>query len=214
VFVKERMTRNPVVVGPDLSVPKALKRMHEARIRRLPVVDGKGRLVGIVSDKDLLRASPSPATSLSVWEIAYLLDEIKVHSVMTSKVITVSEDTPLEDAARIMADNKIGGLPVMAGGSLVGIITETDLFRTFVELLAARDPGVRLVTLVRNQIGELAKVTRAIAERGGNIIALAEYAGTGPDNRQVLIKTNGIARDALLGAVTPVVLEVVDVREG
>lgn len=213
MFVKERMTRNPVVVAPDVSVPQALRRMHEARIRRLPVVDDGGHLVGIVSDKDLLRASPSPATSLSVWEIAYLLDEIKVRSVMTGKVITVTEDTPLEDAARIMADSKIGGLPVLADGRLVGIITETDLFRVFVELLGAREPGVRVAMLVRNQPGELARLTRAIADSGGNIVSLADYAGTSPDNRQVLVKANGIARDALVGALTPAVLEILDVRE-
>jgi acetoin utilization protein AcuB len=213
VFVKERMTRNPVVVAPDVSVPQALRRMHEARIRRLPVVDDGGHLVGIVSDKDLLRASPSPATSLSVWEIAYLLDEIKVRSVMTSKVITVTEDTPLEDAARIMADSKIGGLPVLADGRLVGIITETDLFRVFVELLGAREPGVRVAMLVRNQPGELARLTRAIADSGGNIVSLADYAGNGPDNRQVLVKASGITRDALVSALAPAVLEILDVRE-
>ena len=213
MFVKERMTRNPVVVAPDLSVPQAMKLMSEGHIRRLPVLDKGGHLVGIVSQKDLLLASPSPATSLSVWEIPYLLGEIKVRTVMTAKVITVTEDTPLEDAARIMADNKIGGLPVLAGGALVGIITETDLFRVFVELLGAREAGVRVTMLVRNQPGELARLTRAIADSGGNIISLADYAGTGPDNRQVLVKANGISRDALLGALTPAVLEIVDVRE-
>ena len=213
MFVKERMTREPIVVAPDLPVPQALKLMHEGHIRRLPVVDGAGRLVGIVSDSDVLRASPSPATSLSVWEIAYLLSEIKVRDVMTSKVLTVGEDTPLEDAARIMADNKVGGLPVLAGGALVGIITETDLFRVFVEMLGARETGVRATVLVRNQPGELAALTRAIADTGGNIIALADYAGTSPDNREVLVKANGITRDALVAALTPAVIEIVDVRE-
>lgn len=213
MFVKERMTRNPVVVSPDLSVPQALKLMHEGNIRRLPVVDKGGHLMGIVSQKDLLRASPSPATSLSVWEIAYLLNEIKVRDVMTSKVITVTGDTPLEDAARIMADTKVGGLPVLADGALTGIITETDLFRVFVELLGARESGVRLTMLVRNVPGELARVTGAIAEVGGNIVSLADYAGTNAENRQVLVKANGIASDVLVAAVTPVVLEIVDVRE-
>ncbi len=213
MFVKERMTPTPVVVAPDVSVPEALKLMHERHIRRLPVVDHGGHLVGIVSDRDLLRASPSPATSLSVWEIAYLLNEVKVHSVMTRKVITVTGDTPLEDAARIMADEKIGGLPVLADGELVGIITETDLFRAFVELLGARDPGVRVTMLVRNQPGELARLTRAIADSGGNISALAEYSGASPDERQILVKASGIARDALVAALTPAVLEIRDVRE-
>jgi acetoin utilization protein AcuB len=213
VFVKERMTPNPTVIGPEASVPQAIKIMHEGHIRRMPVVDEGGRLIGIVSEKDLLLASPSPATSLSVWEITYLLGEIKIRSVMTSKVITVTGDTPLEDAARIMADNKVGGLPVLADGALVGIITETDLFRVFVELLGAREAGVRVTVLVRNQPGELARMAKAIADLGGNIIALAENEGTDPANRQVLVKTTGIAREALIAALTPTVLEVVDVRE-
>jgi acetoin utilization protein AcuB len=213
VFVKERMTPDPVVVAPDVSVPDALKLMHERHIRRLPVVDKGGHLVGIVSDRDLLRASPSPATSLSVWEITYLLNEIRIQTVMTAKVTTVTEDTPLEDAARIMADNKIGGLPVLAGGKLVGIITETDLFRAFVELLGAGDSGVRITMLVRNQPGELARLTRAIADSGGNISALAEYAGANADERQLLVKTSGVGRDALVAALTPAVLRILDVRE-
>jgi len=213
MFVKERMTSKPVVVATDVSVPEALKLMHQRHIRRLPVVDKAGHLVGIVSDRDLLRASPSPATSLSVWEIAYLLNEVKVQSVMTAKVITVTEGTPLEDAARIMADNKIGGLPVLANGELVGIITETDVFRAFVELLGASDPGVRITMLVRNQPGELARLTRAVADSGGNISALAEYAGASPDERQILVKASGVGRDALVAALTPAVLQIVDVRE-
>ncbi len=213
MFVKERMTRQPVVAAPDLPVPHALKLMHDKHIRRLPVVDKGGRLVGIASEKDLLLASPSPATSLSVWEISYLLSEIKLRDVMTAKVVTVTEDTPLEDAARIMTDNKIGGLPVMAGDALVGIITETDLLGAFVELLGARESGVRATMLVRNQPGELARLTRAIADSGGNIIALADYAGTDPDNREVLVKANGIALAEVVSALTPAVLEIVDVRE-
>jgi acetoin utilization protein AcuB len=213
MFVKERMTATPVVVAPDVSVPQALKLMHDRHIRRLPVVDKSGHLVGIVSDRDLLRASPSPATSLSVWEITYLLNEVKVQSVMTAKVISVTEGTPLEDAARIMADNKIGGLPVVSGDELVGIITETDLFRAFVELLGAGDAGVRVTMVVRNQPGELARLTRAIADSGGNISALAEYKGATPDERRILVKASGVARDALVAALTPAVLQIEDVRE-
>ena len=101
--------------------------MKRAHIRRTPIVKD-GKLVGIVSDKDVLNASPSPASSLSVWEMNYLLSKIKVKDVMTKVVLTVTEDTPIEEAARIMADNKIGGLPVMRAGQGAGIITETDLF--------------------------------------------------------------------------------------
>jgi acetoin utilization protein AcuB len=213
MLVKERMTRQLIVAHPDLPVSEALNQMRQARIRRMPVVDKHGKLVGIVSDRDLLEASPSSATSLSVWEITYLLGRITVHAVMTKNVITVTEDTPLEDAARLMADSKIGGLPVVRDGALVGIITETDLFKLFVELLGARERGVRVTVLVPNEPGEMAKVTRAIADSGGNIIAMAEFTGTDQSNRQVLVKANGVSRADLVAALTPVVTEIKDVRE-
>ena len=213
MLVKERMTRQPIVVTPELPVSKALALMRTEHIRRLPVVNKSGRLVGIVSDRDLLLASPSPATSLSVWEITYLLGKITVRDVMTKKVITVTEDTPLEDAARIMADSKIGGLPVVRDGSLVGIITETDLFKLFLELLGARERGVRVTVLVPNVPGEIARMTRAIFDCGGNITAMAGFTGTDPSNRRVLVKANGVSRDDLVAALRPVVTEIEDVRE-
>src|SRR5512146_96380 len=138
MLVGERMTRNPVTVTEDASIDDALHLMRERKVRRLPVLDTSGRMVGIVSDKDLLHASPSPATSLSVYELHYLLAKLVVKRVMSSPVITVSLNTPLEEAARIMADNKIGGLPVVDDGKLTGIITETDVFKLLIELLGAR----------------------------------------------------------------------------
>jgi acetoin utilization protein AcuB len=213
MFVKERMTRQPMVAGPDLPVADALNLMRQQRIRRLPVVDKGGSLIGIVSDRDLLQASPSPATSLSVWEITYLLSRITVNKVMTSKVITVTEDTPLEDAARIMADNKIGGLPVVTDGVLVGIITETDLFKLFLELLGARERGVRATLLIPNKVGVLARLTSAIADSGGLIVALAQSAGTDPANRRVMIKASGISKGTLLAAIQPAATEIEDVRD-
>jgi len=141
MFVGERMTRDPVVVRDDTPIDKALKIMRDNKVRRLPVINDKGALVGIVSERDLLFASPSPVTSLSVYELHYLMSRIKVSDVMTTKVITATEDTSLKEAARIMADNRIGGLPVERKGELVGIITETDLFKTFLEMLEAQEVG-------------------------------------------------------------------------
>jgi acetoin utilization protein AcuB len=141
MLVGERMTRDPIIVRDDTPIDKALKIMRDNKVRRLPVLNDKGALVGIVSERDLLYASPSPATSLSIYELHYLMSRIKVADVMTTEVITVTEDTPLQEAARIMADNRIGGLPVERKGELVGIITETDLFKIFLELLEDREMG-------------------------------------------------------------------------
>jgi len=137
MLIKDRMTRSPITAPPEMPMQEALKLMRERGIRRLPVVDKKGKLVGIVSDRDLLHASPSDATSLSVWELNYLLSKVTLKELMTTPVITVTPETPVQEAARIMAEEKIGGLPVVQAGKVVGIITETDLFRVLLELLPA-----------------------------------------------------------------------------
>jgi acetoin utilization protein AcuB len=212
MFVQERMTRQPITAGPDMPVADALALMRERKIRRLLVVDQGGKLVGIVSDRDLLQASPSPATSLSVWEITYLLSKITLKSVMTTKVITVTPDEPLENAARIMADNKIGGLPVVENGALVGIITETDLFKVFLELLGARVKGIRATVALEDTPGQLANVTRAIADRGGLIVAIADLPAT-TGITQVMVKSTGLSKEDVVAALTPVVISIQDVRE-
>lgn len=140
MLVRERMSSPAVTVRPDTPFQDALRIMRERRLRRLPVVDGAGRLVGIVSERDLLHASPSPATSLSIWEINYLLWQLRVEQIMTTRVITVAVDAPLVAAARLLIDNRIGGLPVVDwSGAVVGVITETDLFKVFVELVESQD---------------------------------------------------------------------------
>jgi len=208
------MTPNPITVNEDVSMHEALRLMRERRIRRLPVLDRGGRLVGIVSEKDLLYASPSPATSLSVFEINYLVAQIKVGQLMTRKVITVSDDTPLEEAARIMVDNKIGGLPVLdRAGKLAGIITETDLFKVFLELLGARERGLRLTLLVPNKHGMLASLAGTIANMGGDILALGTFADKEPDRGLLTLKVRGVERQAVLEALKPLGIEVLDVRE-
>ena len=188
MLVGERMTRNPVTVAEDASIDDALHLMRERKIRRLPVVDASGRMVGIVSDKDLLHAAPSPATSLSVYELHYLLSKLTIKRVMSSPLITVDPNTPLEEAARIMADNKIGGLPVVTGGKLVGIITETDVFKILLELLGARVPGLRVTLEVQEGKGVLARLTKLIADLGGNIVSLVTFAGDTEQERLITIK--------------------------
>ncbi len=213
MLVYERMSRHPMTVKPDAAVDATLKRMKEEKVRRFPVIDDHGNLVGIVSDKDLLYAAPSPATSLSIYELHYLYSRITVDQVMTRDVITVEEDEPIEEAARIMVDNKIGGLPVMREGKLVGIITETDIFKTFMEMMGARDQGVRLTLLCPEQRGELAALTGAVAELGGNIMSLGTFWGEDATNAIITMKVAGVDRDELLEKIKPHVLEVIDVRE-
>lgn len=213
MLVGERMSHPVITIPPSMPINEALNLMRREHIRRAPVVKD-GKLVGIVSDKDLLNASPSPATSLSIWEMNYLLSKIMVRDVMTKKVMTVSEDTPIEEAARIMSDNKIGGLPVMSNSRVVGIVTETDLFKIFLELMGAREMGVRVTVLVPEKLGELANLTRAIFEIGGNFVAFGQFMGEDPSNREVTFKVTGVKEDELVKAVEPHVEKIKDIRSG
>lgn len=215
--VKDRMSSNPVTVGEDTSFEDALRLMKERKIRRLPVTGKDGRLVGIVVEKDLLYASPSPATSLSVFEIHYLLAKMRIRDVMTRRVITVGPDCPLEEAARIMVDHRIGSLPVMTDGTMVGIITETDIFKTFVEILGGREPGLRLTLDVKNNPGVLAAVAADIARANGNVISVASFRAPDVADRVLTLKVSGADRESLLAslrAAGAVVLDVRDVVEG
>jgi acetoin utilization protein AcuB len=206
------MTSPSITVTPDTSIDHALELMREQQIRRFPVVDAHGKLVGIVSEKDLLYASPSPATTLSVYEIPYLLSKIKMRDLMTKEVITVTKDTPLEEAARIMADNKVGGVPVMQGQKVIGIITETDIFKIFLEMLGAREEGVRLSVLIPEEKGTLAKLAGKIAELGGNIVALGAMMGDDPSNRELVVKVADVPEEQLVSAVEALGLKILDTR--
>ena len=213
MLVRERMSRNPVTISTDAPITEALKVMRMHSVRRLPVLQNDGKMVGIVSEKDLLYASPSSATSLSIYEMHYMISQLKVTEVMTTDVTTISPDTPLEEAARIMADNKIGGLPVMQDGQLVGIITETDIFKVFLEMLGARDKGLRLTVEIPERKGEMARITTAIAQLGGNILALGSFLGDDPSTALVTVKVEDVPPPDLEQAMHDLDLKIVDVRE-
>ena len=132
-LVKDWMTREVVTVSPDASLPEAHRLMSDNNIRRLPVLKG-GRLVGVVTRGDVRGAEPSEASSLSIWEINYLLAKLKIKQIMTRDPLTVTEDMTLGEVAKIMMDNKVSGLPVIGKeGTMVGIITESDIFRMIVQ---------------------------------------------------------------------------------
>lgn len=213
MLVCERMSTRPVTITADTTIMEALRVMRQSRVRRLPVLDKEGTMVGIVSEKDLLYASPSPATSLSIYEMHDMLTGLKVSELMTRDVITVSPDDLLEDAARIMVDNVIGGLPVLQEGRLVGIITQTDIFKVFLELLGAREKGLRLTIEIPERKGEMARITTAIARLGGNILALGTFLGDDPDTAVVTVKIEDAPLDELIAAMIGLGFEVRDARE-
>jgi len=180
-------------------------------IRRAPVIKD-GKLVGIVTESDLHNASPSPVTSLSVWEINYLLSKVTVRQVMSKRVKTIDVNTPIEEAARIMADSKIGGLPVIQSGTIAGIITETDLFKIFLELIGAREKAVRVYALVEDKPGQLVKVTKAIAEAGGNFISFGMFSGPDTSTKMLTFKVAGLKKEVVKQALEKVVKKFWDIR--
>lgn len=179
MFVAKRMTPNPITVGPETSVMDAAELMHSKKIRRLPVVD-KGVLVGIVTDRDLREVGPSPATSLSVHELNYLLAKMKVSEVMAKEVITVPVDAAIEEAALLMYNNKIGGIVVVdPDGKVVGLITETDIFKLFVDVMGLPSGMTRITLDVTDQVGVLSDITAIFREQGINIKSLVTFSTDG-----------------------------------
>ena len=212
MFVGERMSRPVISVSPDDPINEVLAMFRNEHIRRAPVMKD-GKLVGIVSERDLLNASPSSATTLSVWELNYLISKVTIKNVMTKKVITVDADTPIEEAAKIMADKKIGGLPVVSAGKVVGMITETDLFKILLELMGARQKATRVTVTVPDRPGELAKITKAIATNGGDFISFGIFSGPDTDSRVVTFKVQGIRKEKIKDVLGDVVLKFWDIRQ-
>ena len=224
MLVKDRMTPQPLItVTPDTPITEAQRLMQEHNVQHLPVVTNHHQLVGLLTREMMLQAVPWSAASLSVLETQYILSKIKVSKVMRREVITVSEEMAVEEAARIMVDHKIGCLPVLREGDLVGIITNIDLLATTMEMLGARRPGLRLAVMVPHRVGEIARLSTAIAGIGGNLTAFGTWESretrfleeTGfLQQIGVVLRVDGITQEQLVATVTKLAeIEILDVRE-
>jgi len=195
MYVKSKMTPNPVTVTPDVSISTAFAIMKERQFRRLPVVQG-GKLIGIVTEKELQQVSPSKATTLSVFELNYLLEKTTIKDAMSRDPITVQDDDLIEKAAILMRSNKVGALPVLHGDKLVGIITESDIFDAFIETMGFCDPGVRLDLKLADSGGGIAAVIQTISAAGGKISHLTMY-GDG----ELVVRISEEQSDAVIKAL-------------
>ncbi len=212
MLVGNRMRRPVFTISAETTLDEALELMEKEHIRRLPVVDKDGSLIGIVTERDLVKASPSDATLLDKWEVKSMMSKLPIEKIMTRQVITITEDMPLEEAARVMADKKVSGLPVLRDNKVVGILTETDIFKVFLEVMGARQPGIRITLLVANQPGQLAKIARSVSEIGGDIISMGTFAGDSSANGELMMKVGGVSMEALRKALEPCVEEILDAR--
>ena len=173
-FLRERIQRKPITIGPDASFFEARNLIHEKGIRHLPVVDKNNKLVGIVTDRDIRQAAPSDATLLSVQELNYLLGKLKVSAFMTpkDKLITITPDSLIEEAVQLMHDHKIGSLPVVEGNKLYGIFTETDVLDHFVDVFGFKQKGTRLTLALEDKPGTLLEILQVFKKHNVNVISI------------------------------------------
>lgn len=212
MLIKSVMTKDVITVEPGTSVTTAKAIMAEKGINKLPVLDSSKRLVGIITKNDITKALPSEATTLDMYELGYLLTKLTCEKFMTKKVLTVTENTIVEEAAKIMVDNNIGCIPVMKDDLLVGIVTESDLFSLFTDMFGVRHSGVRVVISQSDKPGELAKIVTRIAEHNGNVVALVTRETDDVSKRRSTIKITDISEEQMKTILAEVGAEIIDVR--
>jgi acetoin utilization protein AcuB len=200
MFVKDRMSSNLVTTTEATPIVEAAEVMRKNGFARMPVVRD-GKLVGIITREDLLKFSPSAATTLSVWELNYILSKLTVKDAMTQEPVTVDSDAAIEEAALLMSTRDIGALPVVHGNQLVGLITESDIFGAFVDLMGLKDTGTRLVVNIEDRVGGIADLTEIIKEQGLNIISLAIF-NRRPGYAECVIRLDSSQSQSLVRVLT------------
>ena len=193
--VQNWMTTDVVSVGPDTSLLKVGKLMKDHHIRRIPVVDEQGQVIGIISDRDVRDASPSKATTLDMYEMHYLLAELKAKNIMTAKPITVKPTDTVEQAALIMLDNKVGGLPVVdEAGKLVGIISDHDVFKAMVDITGARLGGLQFAVELPDQPGTARPLFDLLRTHNARILSVLTVSNA-DGNRHMFVRVRDLENE-------------------
>lgn len=204
MLVRELMTSQPITIRPDSDYLAAIALMRAGNFRRLPVVDEQGKLVGLVSINDLNRLQTSDASADRSKQHAFQKNGgvlIRVGEIMKRAVITISPDYPIEEAAQMMLDHQFGSLPVVEDGRLVGIITDSDIFKMFVQMLGGGGQAIRLSVQVDNKPGQIAALAAQVASIGGNILSLASHPADSPDRLNFTMRVEGVPLEELTAAV-------------
>ncbi|MBN1231254.1 MAG: CBS domain-containing protein [Anaerolineales bacterium] len=212
MLVKNHMSSPAVTATPDMPMQKALGIMRQKKIRRLPVVNEENELIGIITERDILQASPSEATTLDVWELTTLMSKMTVKRIMKTEVVAIEKNYPIESAAVIMADNQISTLPVVEDNKVIGLITETDIFKVFIDFFGAREKNLRLTARLSSKIGSLTKLIQAINDADGYITALGAFVED-DETGDVTVRVSKITKDKLVEVVTPVIDEIINLED-
>jgi acetoin utilization protein AcuB len=199
MLVKGWMTTDVVTVDEEASMMKASIIMKEKKIRCLPVVNKKGELVGIVSDRDLKDAAPSKATTLDVYELNYLLSSIKIKDLMTTNLAYVRPDETVEFAAILMLENKISSLPVINNkGKLIGIVTQTDIFKVLINIAGVYTGGIQFAFSQEDRPGSIREAADVIRSYGGRIVSILSTRETAEEGRRnVYIRSSLLPEEKL-----------------
>ncbi len=197
MLVQEWMTKNVVSVSPETSMMKASRLMKDRKIGRLPVVDENGRILGIVSDRDIKDASPSKATTLDMHELYYLLSELKVKEIMTKNPICARETDSVEGVALLMTERRFGGMPVVdETGKLTGIITDSDIFKVLVSITGVESGGIQLAFELPNTPGTLRPIMDALRSHSAGVVSvLTSLEAQDAPSRRVYIRLRPLAED-------------------
>ena len=195
MIVRDFMTKNPIYTNPKELIANVKNMMDREQITKVPVLDDSGKLIGVITKTDLKKTMPSNATTLDIYELSYLLSKITVEKVMKTHPITIQKDATIEEAAKIMSEKGISSLIVMDGEVLSGILTKTDLFKAVVDMFGFRYEGVRAEVEANDNPGELAKISKAIADKNGKIVSVITADGSDVSKRLITIKIIGLAKE-------------------
>ena len=212
MIVRDFMTKNPIYTNPKELIANVKNMMDREQITKVPVLDDSGKLICVITKTDLKKTMPSNATTLDIYELSYLLSKITVEKVMKKQPITIQKDATIEEAAKIMSEKGISSLIVMDGEVLSGILTKTDLFRAVVDMFGFRYEGVRAEVEASDNPGELAKISKAIADAQGKIVSVITADGSDVSKRIITLKIIGISKETVEEILKTLGADIKDLR--
>lgn len=211
MIIADRMRKNPITASPEMSISEASAKMKSEKIHRMPVLDDEKHLVGIISEKDILLAAPSPASTLSTYEINYLLSRLKVKNIMSRNPLTITKETTVEEAVKLISENDLSCLPVMEDGYLIGIVSKSNLLKILLEMLGDKYTGIRVEALVEDKVGVVSGLSNQFAAAGINIISLGTLEGPSPNQKVLTFKLNNATEEQIRKIMEPVSISL-DIR--
>jgi len=212
MIVKDFMTKNPIYTNPKELISNIKNTMEREKISKMPVLDDSGKLIGVITKTDIKKTMPSEATTLDIYELSYLISKMTAEKVMKKKPITIQKDATIEEAAKLMAENGISSVIVLDGDVLSGILTKADLFKAMVDMFGFKYDGVRASIEVSDDCGELAIISKALADKKGKVVSVITTDGRDVSKRIITLKVIGIQKDQVEAILKTLNADILDLR--